>query len=170
MDAAGTRTTLHTFLATAVSRNDGSPFGLLFEGADGVVYGTTHTSCIVCDPLFPLPPGQIFRIGPGDLFARLAFAPGIRAGVIQARDGRLYGVTGDPSANIVGRVFRVEANGTLTTLHAFGINENPVGELVEIDDGSLYGATVGGTAPVSGTIFQVDPATGACHRGVRDPP
>ena len=161
MDAAGTRTRLHTFLATVLSRNDGSPFGLLFEGADGVVYGTTHTRRLIPDTRFSTPPGQIFRIGPGDLFTQLALAFGIQAGVIQARDGRLYGVTGDPVEAPIGTVFRVEANGTRTTLHTFGINEKPVGELVEIDDGSLYGATVGGTVPVSGTIFQVNPATGA---------
>ena len=169
MDAAGTRTTLHTFFQNAPPpvpvRDDGLPIGQLFEGADGSVYGTTYTLRKYLG--LPLPAGQIFRIGPDGTLALLASARGLQAGVIQARDGRLYGVTTrDPPTQLdprqsVGRVFRVEAPGTFTTLHAFAVNENPVGELVEIDDGSLYGATVGGTAPVSGTIFQVNPATGA---------
>jgi uncharacterized repeat protein (TIGR03803 family) len=178
MDAAGTRTTLHTFIDTGPFGDGGSPIGhlweggspigRLFEGADGSVYGTTYAVATVI--FFPNPllqQGQIFRIGPDGSFARLASARAIRAGVIEARDGRLYGVmtrvppTQFDPRQTVGRVFRVEANGTLTTLHAFAANENPVGELVEIDDGSLYGATAGGTAPVSGTIFQVNPATGA---------
>jgi uncharacterized repeat protein (TIGR03803 family) len=82
-------------------------------------------------------------------------------------------VSGDSSyPGRVGRAFRVEADGTLTTLHTFGTESAyPVGELVEIDDGSLYGTTAGGAvySPVTdqviaaptATIFQVDPATGA---------
>ena len=172
MDAAGTRTTLHMFVEAPPStcpspgpcwvvRNDGSPIGHLFEGADGSVYGTTYT--LVKYLYIPvLPAGQVFRIGPDGTFTRLASARGLQAGVIQARDGRLYGVmTRDPWAGNVGRVFRVEANGTLTTLHTFGTaSGDPIGELVEIDDGSLYGATAG-TVQASATIFQVDPATGA---------
>ena len=64
----------------------------------------------------------------------------------------------------VGNVFRVEAPGT-PTLHAFAVNENPVGELVEIDDGSLYGATVGGTVPGVRNDLPGQPG----HGGVRDP-
>jgi uncharacterized repeat protein (TIGR03803 family) len=162
MDAAGTRTTLHTFLANPPFSYEGKPIGHLFEGADGRVYGTTYTveTFIPRPSPYPLPTGQIFRIGPDGTFTLLASARGMEAGVIQAPDSRLYGVTTrDPGAQAAGRVFRVEAPAT-PTLHAFAVNENPVGELVEIDDGSLYGATVGGTAPVSGTIFQVDRATG----------
>jgi uncharacterized repeat protein (TIGR03803 family) len=161
MDAAGTRTTLHTFFST--TQQDGSPIGHLFEGTDGAVYGTTYTLKTFSFPPLPLlPRGAIFRIGPDGLFGQLSSPRGMEAGVIQARDGRLYGVTtGDPATEPVGGVVRVEAGGGLTTIHAFGINEKPVGELVEIDDGSFYGATVGGSMPVSGTIFQVNPATRA---------
>jgi uncharacterized repeat protein (TIGR03803 family) len=171
MDAAGTRTTLHTFVEAAPSlsgpgllwivRNDGVPLGHLFEGADGGVYGTTYT-LVKYLYIPPLPAGQIFRIGPDGTFTQLAAARGLQAGVIQARDGTLYGVmTRDPWAGNVGKVFSVEANGTLTTLHTFDTaSGDPVGELVEIDDGSLYGATTG-TVQASGTIFQVDPGTGA---------
>ena len=69
----------------------------------------------------------------------------LRAGVIQARDGRLYGIRSDgvticnPICRIdFGSVFRVEGNGTLTVLHRFDADSaSPVAELVEIDDGSL---------------------------------
>jgi uncharacterized repeat protein (TIGR03803 family) len=161
MDAAGTRTTLHTFLVNLPFRDDGSPLGRLFEGADGSVYGTTYVQ--FCDPF--LPSGLIFRISPGGLFTAPSGGYNLRAGVIQARNGKLYG-TSVGSYNVChpqfpsrGTIFTALAPGG--TLHTFGDNENPAGELVEIDDGSLYGATVGGTAPVSGTIFQIDPATGA---------
>jgi uncharacterized repeat protein (TIGR03803 family) len=177
MDTAGARTTLHTFM------DDGSPIGHLFEGADGSLYGTTFA------PNRPFAPpslqGQIFTISPGGLFTRLASAGTLRAGVIQARDTRLYGVTGDTSFGVtgvttVGSVFRVEADGTLTELHAFGTESAyPVGELVEIDDYSLYGATEGGPvySPVTGqviarpraTVFQIDPTTRAFATRYRFP-
>ena len=84
------------------------------------------------------------------VFSTVASLRGSQAGVVQARDGRLYGVIEgiiiDPAVRTYGSVFRVEANGALTTLHQFdgSVTANPVGELVEIDDGSLYGTTEGG--------------------------
>ena len=172
MDASGARTTLRTFLAnySSILVDDGSPLGNLFEGSDGNVYGTTWT---YLDSGLPL--GQIFQISPEGLFTRLASYWALRVGVIQARDGRLYGVADgnqiDSNFFIHGFVFRVEANGRLTSLHGFGSDtDNAAGELVEIDDGSLYGVTRGGrfvppsgglSIPTPGTIFRVDPASGA---------
>jgi uncharacterized repeat protein (TIGR03803 family) len=177
MDAAGARTTLHTFYFTSIPNSanpqygtDGTPLSNLFEGADENLFGTTYTFTDGS-----IPPGQIFRISPAGDFARLSGAYELRAGVIQARDGRLYGTTGgsgDLTDRQYGVVFRVDANGTGTSLHRFDGTESafPVAELLEIDDGSLYGATAGGNVFPLGssmlhrappTIFRVDPATGA---------
>jgi uncharacterized repeat protein (TIGR03803 family) len=142
----------------------------LFEGADGNLYGTTYN---ITDG--SIPPGQVFRISPAGDYARLSGAHELREGVIEARDGRLYGTTrgsGDPTDRVYGDVFRVEASGTLTIFHRFAGTESafPVGELLEIDDGSLYGATTGGIVfpagsgmpqSVPATIFRVELATGA---------
>ena len=170
MDAAGERTTLHTFLMQVTSRLfDGFPQSNLFEGVDGSLYGTTFNTI---DGFTP--PGQVFRIDTGGTFTTLGGSSGMRAGVIQARDGRLYGTaeggTIDPSLRTYGIVFRVEANNTLGILHRFVGTDgaNPVAELVEVDDGSLYGTTIGGSLlqpgpqpPIPGAIFRIDPATGA---------
>jgi len=171
MDAAGVRTTLHTFVVALLGDVFGTPMGNLFEGTDGTVYGTTYS----LNDSF-IPPGEVFKISPGGVYTRLALSNSLRAGVIQARDGNLYGVTEgnfvDIALRFPGKVFRVEANGTLTTVHAFQIDGdsfNPVGELVEIDDGSLYGTTAGGPlslvgpnpTQIPGVIFRVDPTTGA---------
>ena len=170
MDAAGVRTTLHTFfMQVAVRLFDGFPIANLFEGSDGNLYGTAFN---VADGFTP--PGPIFRISPQGLFTPLAFSSGLRAGVIQARDERLYGTSEgaviDPSLQTFGTVFRIETSGSLTVLHRFDGTDtaNPVAELVEIDDGSLYGTTVGGSRIVPppaqqlpGTIFRIDPATGS---------
>jgi len=171
MDATGARTTLHTFVRIAGNRIfEGTPLSNLFEGADGSLYGTTFN---LFDDVFPS--GQIFKISPAGDFTRVSGNYFLRAGVIQARDGRLYGTESGgpgfcgPCPFTHGSVFRVEGNGTLTVLHQFDADSaSPVAELVEIDDGSLYGTSngrVNASVPpqqlTHGTIFRVDPATGA---------
>ena len=89
MDVAGARTTLHTFYFCPTCGGfvaDGTPVSNLFEGADGSLYGTTFNPSFTA-----IPPGQIFRIRPAGDFTTLSRAHFLRAGVIQARDGRLYG-------------------------------------------------------------------------------
>ena len=175
MDAAGARTTLHTFyfcitFCSPAFRPRHTESNL-FEGADGTLYGTTFKQFDTVTP-----PGQIFKISPAGDFTTVSGTFFVRAGVIQARDGRLYGTSsGGVIANTLatfGFVFRVEASGTRTVLHRFDGTDsaNPVAELVETDDGSLYGTTecsVGVSPPVPpqppqhGTIFRLDPATGS---------
>ena len=173
MDASGARSIVKIFRSQGfVNPTDGTPLTALFEGADGTLYGTTFG---YYDSF--LYPGQIFRISPAGLFTTLLTAYELEAGVIQGRDGRLYGTADGmifdaaPHTWTYGYVYRVEANNTLTVLHRFIGTDgaNPVAELVEIDDGSLYGTTRGGgvyepgvgTSQAYGTIFRVDPATGA---------
>jgi uncharacterized repeat protein (TIGR03803 family) len=92
------------------------------------------------------------------------------APLIQAADGSIYGVAahgGDFSvlpADGGGTAFRMNANGTVTTLHTFGGLEGawPTG-LIQGRDGFFYGAAAYGgqegiTAllPGTGTIFRMD--------------
>ena len=155
MDAAGARTTLHRFERSSIEPivND-IPMSNLFEGADGSLYGTTFTTP---SSVFLTKPGQIFRISPTDEFTTISSAYWLRAGVIQARDGRLYGTSSGGLVSGIGipffgYVFRVEADATLTVFHRFELPDlaSPVAELVEIDDGSLYGTTQRGLAYSSG--------------------
>ncbi len=71
-------------------------------------------------------------------FTSLAGLHGLRAGVVRARDGRLY-CTGTGGATGAGSVSRIEANGAVTVLHNFNGSDgvSPVAELVEIDDGTF---------------------------------
>ena len=149
MDAAGARTTLYAL-------QTGTALSNLFEDADGSLYGTTFTS-----PAYN--PGQIFTISPAGDFTSLAALHELRAGVVRARDGRLYFTrSGGPTSADYGGVSRIDANGAVTTLHDFNGSDgvNAVAELVEIDDGTLYGTTSSDIGP-HGTIFRVDPATGS---------
>ena len=89
--------------------------------------------------------------------------------LVQGRDGKFYGVTGDnwPAAN--GTVFNLTTapGGGPTTLFSFnGINgADPLGGLVQGSDGYFYGTTdLGGTAGGPnggyGTVYKISP-TGA---------
>ena len=137
--AAGSLTTLRTFFGSV-----GVPLSNLFEGNDGSLYGTAFNALDS-----PFPPGPIFRLSTAGSFSLVSQEYTLQAGVIQARDGRLYGTSAASSAPLTldyhGRVFRVETNGTITVLHQFegGSSADPVAELVQIDDGSLYGTTAG---------------------------
>jgi uncharacterized repeat protein (TIGR03803 family) len=60
--------------------------------------------------------------------------------------------------------FKIDAAGTLTTLHSFsgfpGDGTAPVGGLMQGSDGNFYGTTVLGSTHFRGTVFAID-ATGS---------
>jgi uncharacterized repeat protein (TIGR03803 family) len=81
--------------------------------------------------------------------------------VIQATDGRFYGTTAGGGTFGYGTVFRLDASGTLTTLHSFNVGDgaDPRAGLIQGSDGSFYGTTrVGGADRYGrfGTIFRLD--------------
>ena len=171
MDAAGARTTLKVFQESfnPPFLFEGTPASNLFEGSDGNLYGTTYNLAAS-----PIRQGHIYTISPAGAYTRLATGEyEMRAGLIQARDGRLYGTadgTHNASFPTNGSVFRIESNNSLTTLHSFPGADTayPVAELVEADDGLLYGTTIGGRVftvnpppIVPGAIFSINPVNGA---------
>jgi len=79
--------------------------------------------------------------------------------------GNLYGTARDRGAYNFGTVFKLDANGKLTTLHAFnGIDGLwPSGDLIRDKKGNLYGTTAFGATPEGGkcrhgcgTLFKID--------------
>lgn len=91
------------------------------------------------------------------------------AGLVQASDGHYYGTTlsgGAPGNG--GTVFRLTADGVLTTLHAFDARSgstdgsSPRAALVVGADGRLYGTTEEGGASGLGTVFAV--STGGAYQ------
>ena len=158
---SGTLTTLHSF---AGYPGDGAgPLGAGFiQATDGSFYGTTNvgganncyggTGC-----------GTVFKITPsGTLTTLYSFcsqnncADGYypRAGLMQARDGNLYGTAvfgGSGNCdNGCGTVFKITPSGALTVLYSFAGYPsdagNPEAVLVQASDGSFYGTTYRGGA------------------------
>jgi uncharacterized repeat protein (TIGR03803 family) len=161
MSASGTLTSLYSF---TVDSNGASPNGLV-EGSGGYFYGTTQYGGSNSEN------GTVFKISTNGALTRLySFTNGIDganplAGLVQTTDGDFYGTTPYGGSNGEGTVFKINTNGTLTTLHAFGSvtnasgvaldGANPVGELVQGSDGYFYGTTEGGGVDGMGTVFRL---------------
>jgi uncharacterized repeat protein (TIGR03803 family) len=154
---AGVLTTVHSLVGSV----DGSaPSGGVVQATDGNLYGTATGGASGY--------GSVFRVNPasGALTRLHAFAGGADgiypvAGVIQGSDGSFYGTTAFGGIGNRGTVFKIDADGSFTTLHRFSSSfdgANPYGPLAEGVDGSLYGTTMGPSG--HGTIFKIDPSGG----------
>lgn len=161
IDATGNLTTLHSFSG---SPSDGAnPIAGLLQGSDGNFYGTTGSGGADLQ-------GTVFRITPAGAVTVLHSFSGHPnegtlpfAGLVQGSDGNFYGATAFGGANFQGTVFKIDATGSLTTLHSFSGSPsdgaNPVAGLVQGSDGNFYGTTALGGANLKGTLFKIN-ATG----------
>ena len=168
-----------------------SPHSELLQASDGNFYGTTEFGGSGPCPTFPAGGyagcGTIFRINAKTGVETVIFnfpfdtptnsAPDgayPTAGLIQGKDGFLYGVAaggglanggyGCNGAFGCGTVFRISLTGTFTLLHQFcgdascdPLTEGgkPMNHLVQEADGTLYGVTFEGGQFGEGTLFSV---------------
>jgi uncharacterized repeat protein (TIGR03803 family) len=141
----------------------------LVQGSDGSLYGTTLFGG-GCTNLEPYGCGTVFQISTHGAFASLySFTGGSdgahpEAGLVQGNDGYFYGTTsGGGNTNLnyprgYGTVFRISANGALTSLYSFtGGNDGgyPGAVLVRGSDGSFYGTTTEGGTYSNGTMYRI---------------
>jgi uncharacterized repeat protein (TIGR03803 family) len=174
----GKLTTLYSFCALANCADGASPEGALLQASNGKLYGETGIG------------GNGVQFGMGTLFELTlqgklttvhtfcANYPdcsdgiGPTFGLIQARNGNLYGTTAQGGGIVndrtllYGTVFEIKLDGTLTSVYSFCLSgyptcpdgEYPVGQLVQAADGNLYGATNQGGTGHFGTIFKMAPS------------
>jgi uncharacterized repeat protein (TIGR03803 family) len=160
IDATGNLTTLHSFSGFP---GDGAvPFAGLVQGTDGNFYGTTASGGAFFQ-------GTVFRMTASgavtvlhsfnSFFSEGAFP---YAGLVQGSDGNFYGTTLFGGTQFKGTVFKIDATGSLTTLHSFSgcpsEGAYPLAALVQGSDGNFYGTTGSGGAHVQGTVFRITPA------------
>jgi uncharacterized repeat protein (TIGR03803 family) len=91
----------------------------------------------------------------------LPFNP--HAGLVQGRDGGLYGTTLHGGSALGGIAFKVYPGGVLYLLHSFtngADGATPLAGLTQARDGNFYGASLLGASPSFGKIFRMTP-TGA---------
>ena len=156
VDATGTLTMLHSF---DYASEGGYPYAGLVQSTDGSFYGTTYQGG-------PSGYGTIFRVNAAGTFTTLHSFDYSHEGayplaaLVQGSDGSFYGTAYQGGPNGWGTVFKVDAAGTLTVLHAFGYRDggSPWAGLVQSTDGSFYGTTYQGGPYNYGTIFSVNAA------------
>src|SRR5438093_799824 len=140
-----------------------SPVSPLVQASDGYLYGMTAGGGSSNEG------GTVFRMDAAGTLTTLHYftcssTEGCQpqAGLIQANDGNFYGTTSAGGAAGGGTVFRMDAAGTLTTLHSFGCDSTegckPAARLIQASDGNFYGTTVSGGAANHGTVFKIDSA------------
>src|SRR5204862_7059528 len=142
IDAAGVFTVLHSF-----NWADGSaPCARLTQGSDDSFYGTTTGGGPDCAG--STTGGTVFKMdGSGAVTTLHTFTGGDGSapygGLIQGRDGSLYGTTAFGGAAATGTIFKIDPAGTFTTVHSFAYGEgiNPYAGLIQGNDGSFYGTT-----------------------------
>ena len=152
---------------------DGSqPLSGLVQSTNGDLYGTTQIGGANYRAGGPVG-GTIFKITPSGTFTTLynfcaqtgcADGENVEAGLVQATNGYLYGVTayGGSNANCAqgcGTLFKITDSGALTTLYSFcsvGCQDGafPVGGLIQASNGYLYGTTNNNGG---GTVFKITP-------------
>ncbi len=80
------------------------------------------------------------------------------AGLIQAKDGNLYGTTDGGGSSFYGTIFRMTLSGGLTPLYSFmdgTSGANPYARLVLGTNGNFYGTTSQGGLNSYGTLFRM---------------
>ena len=153
MDAQGVVTTIHTFGGA-----DGSyPAAPLLLATDGFFYGTT---VLGGGNGF----GTVFRMDSSGTVTTLhsfGFAPedgsATQAGLVQPSDGNLYGTTPNGGTLGFGTLYRIDSQGTYTTLHGFsGLDAgHPSSGLVQASDGFLYGTAPDGGPASGGVVYRL---------------
>jgi uncharacterized repeat protein (TIGR03803 family) len=148
---------LHAFLG---GTNDGEYLNdPVFEGGDGRLYGATINGGSVDG-------GVVFAMakdGSGYVILH-DFTGGSDdglspwGGVIQGRDGNLYGATRHGGTVDAGIVFSLNTNGTgFTIIRSFTTNANdgayPLNTVIQGADGRLYGRTISGGTNNGNSIF-----------------
>jgi uncharacterized repeat protein (TIGR03803 family) len=149
----GALTSLYSF----TSGSDGAnPVAELVQGNDGNFYGTTLGGGTNGA-------GTLFKINTnGSLASLYSFTGGNdgaspSAALVQGSDDNFYGTTADGGTNGAGTVFKISANGALTTLYSFtgGNDGRGASGLFQGSDGSFYGTTEYGGQGGAGTVFRL---------------
>jgi uncharacterized repeat protein (TIGR03803 family) len=140
-----------------------NPYGSLMQAADGLLYGMTTGGGLN-------EYGVLFQFNPqNSSFAKILDFDMVTNGgnpdgsLIQAKDGKLYGLTSAGGAHSQGVLFQFDPV-TSTILNKFDFDyspngSSPYGTLMQAYDGNLYGLANMGGANDLGVLFQFNPVT-----------
>ena len=135
--------------------NGSSPTGSLINGNDGKLYGmTSFGGNLNVGVIFSFDPSSSTYIKLYDFDNTTGANPA--GSLLQASDGKMYGMTAEGGANNLGVIFSFDVlSNSFTELKDFDdINgSTPIGTLIQASDGLLYGMTANGGINESGVIF-----------------
>ena len=161
----GVLTTLVEFTKDGAANRGALPLGGLSAGADGALYGTTRAGG--ASDL-----GTIFKVTTDGVLTTLVEFTGNgtqnrgslpHVGLTLGSNGSFYGTTNAGGGPDQGTIFKMTAEGTLTTLNALSIRGalnsggSPEAGLIADSNGELYGTTRFGGAHGFGTVFKFMP-------------
>jgi uncharacterized repeat protein (TIGR03803 family) len=160
-------TSTYTKLKDFDGTNGGNPSGSLIQATNGKLYGMTSAGGRYGNDDYNNGYGVIFSFDPStSIYTKLhdfntTDGANPQGSLIEARDGKLYGMTLQRGSNNRGVIFSFDpSSSTYTKLHYFdGANGgSPYGSLMQARDGKLYGMTSGGGSGY-GVIFSFDPSS-----------
>ena len=146
----------------------GKPYGGLVQASNGKLYGMTSEGGSSNN-------GVIFSFDPAtNKYVKVKEFNGVNGAhphgdLMQASDGKLYGLTTAGGSNNTGVLFSFDpATNTFSKRKEFtGSNgANPYGNLMQASDSKLYGMTYNGGSNNGGVAFSFDPATGVYSKRV----
>jgi uncharacterized repeat protein (TIGR03803 family) len=163
LTSAGVYTSLHTF-----SGSDCGPASSLFQASDGNLYGTLF-ACAINSVTGG---GCVYKISTAGVFKEIfGFSSSTGqnpcTGVIQAKNGNLYGATNQGAANNFGSIYKLTTAGVFTDLHDFNNTTDAtcganVGRtqvnLLQVTDGSFYGVNGKNGPSGAGSIYKLTSA------------
>ncbi len=144
--------------------NGNFPYGSLLLATDGKLYGMTSMGGLNDD-------GVLFQYDPAGntITVKVQFDGAAKGSVpygslMQATDGKIYGMTSQGGANGYGVMFQFNpVTGNFTNLWDFDLTTGafPYGSLIQATGGDLYGLTSAGGASNAGVLFRVVAGTHA---------
>jgi uncharacterized repeat protein (TIGR03803 family) len=159
MTPAGVYTNLHAFSGSDCHSSN------LFQASDGNLYGTLANCTLVQGA------GCVYKISTAGAFKEIhafAFTTGQApcTGLIQGKDGKLYGATNQGAANGSGNIYKMTTAGVPADLHDFNNatdascvnNVGPPVNLLQVADGTFYGVNPAYGPNGTGSIYKLTSA------------
>ena len=156
---AGVYKNLHAFSGSDCHSSN------LFQAGDGNLYGTLANCNVVQGA------GCVYKISTAGVFKEIhdfAITTGQApcTGLIQGKDGKLYGATQQGAANGIGNIYKMTTAGVATDLHDFNNatdascvnNVGPPVSLLQVADGSFYGVNPAYGPNGTGSIYKLTSA------------
>jgi uncharacterized repeat protein (TIGR03803 family) len=143
--ADGLFSRLCSFTNGYLYNSGGYPTAGLVQGADGYLYGTTSGGIGWNGTVFRVSTAGVSTILHDDFYGDTPLTS-----LLQGADGNFYGTTYQRYSSLSsprGRIFKITANGILTTVQTFYDNDgNGLSELIQGSDGSFYCTSQNGGA------------------------